>query len=495
MSRTNGMRIGMLAQLGGACAGGVLAALAACGGGDGMTHDAGASPFDSGRADSGAAVDPCGATDVPACFAWASPLRSFSDPIRTRIDFNDIVVSGEVVVVVGGFLGEVDFGTGVRRSDPGPVFTDGSLGDIFAAAYDRSSGRPLWTYTAGQGGWDEAFAAALDADGNVWITGTYQGPLDAAGMHLDDIQRGDMLVMRLDAATGVPTAAWSHGARSPDIGLDIEVSRAGFVDLTGIFDDFASFGGSALDSYGDPIFVASYDLTGAHRWSVSLFSAPDGFADLAGPRLAIDDAGGIFVAGSFNGTADLAGARVTSAGASSASAGAGDIFVLRLNDAGGRVWTQTFGNTGEDNPTGLLVAGSELVLAGQFEDSLSIAGSTLYGTPDRVNTWGAFLAGLSTSGGAAAWAMSLDRDASFPEYGDLLLRPDGELVGRAAGLAGIDLGARAVRWRRDVAGAQALGADPEGNLYVAGWTGGADLGGATIMGPYIARFSAVRSTP
>lgn len=492
MSRTNRMRIGTVARLRGACAVGVLAVLAACGGGDGTTRDAGASPFDSGRADTGAAVDPCGAGDVPACFAWATPLRSFSDPVRTRIDFHDIVVSGEVVVVVGGFLGEVDFGTGMRTSDPGPVTA--SQGDIVVAAYDRSSGRPLWTYTAGQGGWDEAFAAAVDADGNVWITGTYQGPLDAAGVHLDDVQRGDVFVMRLDAATGTPTAAWSHGARSPDIGFDIEVSQGGFVYVTGVFDDYASFGGSTLNSDGDPIFVASYDLAGAHRWSVSLFNTSTG-GSLAGPRLAIDDAGGIFVTGSFNGTADLAGARVTSAGASSASAGANDIFALRLNDAGGRVWTQTFGNTGEDSPTGLVVAGSELVLAGQFEDSLSIAGSTLYGMPDRVSTWGAFLVDLSTGDGSAAWAMSLDRDSATPAYSDLRLRPDGELVARAAGLSGIDLTARAVGWQRDVAGAQVLGADPEGNLYVAGWTGGTDLGGGTITGPYVARFSAVRGTP
>lgn len=448
-----------------------LAVLAACGGGDGMPHDGGALPRDSGS-DGGPAVDPCGGSGIPACFAWATPLAVTSEPPRAQLDLNDIVVAGETVVLVGGFLGDADFGTGVRTSDPGPVFTGTSQGDIFVAGYDRATGRPLWTYTAGQGGFDEAFGAAVDADGNVWITGTYEGVLDAAGVHLDDVRGGDILIMRLDARTGTPTAAWSHGARSADAGFAIAVSAAGNIYVTGIFDDFASLGGATLDSAGDPLFVASYDSSGSHRWSLSLHAPPSGGGVFSLPFLGFGPTAELYVAGRFTGMVDLAGQIVTATGR------VADVFALRLDEAtGAPVWRRTLGDSADDYAVDLALVDGDAVLARR-----AIGGSELVG-------------GLGQADGADTWQLEADVQ-------ELAVRPSGELVARSgAALVGLDPARGVSTWRRELGRpaeyerVERLGVDDEGNLYVAGWSGGYDLGGGPVTGFYLARFSPTPEAP
>lgn len=86
-------------------------------------------------------------------------------PSLTSIAFD---ASGNVIVA-GAFLGQVDFGTGVIKSE-----TDTN---VFVAAWS-ASGEPIWSYAYGWDGPQAARALAYDPKGGLAMAGIYKQSLD-----------------------------------------------------------------------------------------------------------------------------------------------------------------------------------------------------------------------------------------------------------------------------------------------------------------------------
>ena len=122
------------------------------------------------------------------------------------------------------------------------------------------------------------------------------------------------------------------------------------------------------------------------------------------PALAVDEVGQIYLAGSFNGLVDFdPGAGVRSLGAN----GGNDIFILKLDAAGGFGWAAAIGGAGHEQINALAIdASGDLYAAGEFSGTVDFdAGSDLR---ELVAAGGsdAFVAKFD-SAGALRWARAL----------------------------------------------------------------------------------------
>lgn len=159
----------------------------------------------------------------------------------------------------------------------------------------------------GEIGNDRSQSIALDADGNIYVTGAFDSPtLDLGSITLTNSSGGttkDVFVAKFQA-DGSPV--WAINSVSPnaeDIGNDIIVDDE-YVYITGSFefDAFSFSGGPSLtNSGGSDMFVACFDQTdGSHAWSFT----NDEVAGTAGENeygeaLAISGTN-LYITGSFN---------------------------------------------------------------------------------------------------------------------------------------------------------------------------------------------------
>ncbi len=313
----------------------------------------------------------------------------------------------------GGIAKNIDFG-GTRGSTFGPdgfgyeAFAVGSqFEDISETGKStlQALGDPGFAVQAGGTGTEESNSIARDAAGNLYITGSFTGQAQfgagAAAVTLTAVGNSDIFLAKYDA-NGALLWAKGMGGTGSDLGSEVEVNAAGSILLTGRFStsvDFDPGAGQTLltTQGGTDAFVARYTTAGALVW-VDQFGGTSGDA---GNGVAFDAAGNVVATGYFSGTVDFdPGTGVSNL----VSAGDNDIFVVKLNGAGGLLWAQRYGSTGTDqgqavalDRTGrILVAGS---FAGtvDFDPSGDVQNLTSAGLSD------AFVMQL-TSGGATNWA-------------------------------------------------------------------------------------------
>lgn len=217
--------------------------------------------------------------------------------------------------VVGTFEGVASFGGGEAR------FTQlvaEPLGELFVAKYGPDGSLAWAKQTAGSNSrpiGDEAADVAVDAGGNVYVTGTFNG---SSIFGFGEPNRTTLTSTRLEVfvAKYAPDGQllWAKQARGTvdDIGASIAVDAAGAAYVTGYFRDRITLGAgepgeTTLATEGvESAFVAKYDASGALVWAKSGTSPVGSAAE--GVALAVDEAGGVVVGGNFVGTLVLEGA-------------------------------------------------------------------------------------------------------------------------------------------------------------------------------------------
>jgi hypothetical protein len=215
---------------------------------------------------------------------------------------------------VGGFLkGQTNFGGNTLSSC-------GTQGDIFTLALS-SAGAHRWSEAFCCSGQDFAVSVAVTGSGEVYYTGYFGGTIDFGGGALaSPASSSDIFVASFDSFGG---HRWSKrfGGTLADVGRSVAVDQQGNVYVTGYFYDVVDFGGGPLPSVAgtSDIFVASFDSTGAHRWSGSFGGAGVDRAH----SVAVDSGGAVYVTGEVEGSVDFGGGPIT------AKAGK-EIFLLKL---------------------------------------------------------------------------------------------------------------------------------------------------------------------
>jgi hypothetical protein len=228
------------------------------------------------------------------------------------------------VYVTGMFAGTLDFGIM-------PVLVSAGEIDVFVAKLD-SAGNPLWCKSFGDPLQQSGLAIAADASGVV-IGGNYQGTIDLGGVPTTSFELEDGFVVKLDPA-GAHVWSVTFGNTGRDSVLGLAVDAAGDVLVTGTFDELLSLGGPVITDKGSTdAFAGKLDgATGAHVWSKGF----GGLQDQEGSAIAVDPGGNVLVAGWFEGDINFGAGAATSAGAM-------DMFVVKLDSGGNHVWDSTFG--------------------------------------------------------------------------------------------------------------------------------------------------------
>lgn len=296
------------------------------------------------------------------------------------------------VVVVGDFGGVVDFGGG-------PLSPEGYTA-IFVAKYD-ADGKHLWSKQFGDPeplhGAARAFTVAVDGSGNVVVAGDFYGTIDFGGGQLDAEGKitleADIFLVKLGAGG---EHLWSKRFGNPSFqsATGVVVDAAGSVVVTGWFEGSVDFGAGPLDSAGaNDVFLAKYDADGKHVWSKHFGQWKDTIGAF-GTAVALDAAGNIVVTGKVAGAVDFGGGLLV-------STDAGDIFVAKLDPEGEHLWSKAFGGANDqDVHTVAVDALGNVLLAGDFVGELDFGGGVL-----GESVCGAFLAKLDPAG-SHLWSKS-----------------------------------------------------------------------------------------
>ena len=175
--------------------------------------------------------------------------------------------------------------------------TGSGTGEDYATIKYDANGNELWVarYNSPNGGSDEATALAIDAAGNVYITGSINGfvPPESFKSH-------DYGTIKYDSSGN---EMWIARYNGPGDGFDranaVAVDGSGNVYITGSINGFITPGpGPEITSpdYG----TVKYDANGNELW-VAVYNGPTNDFDNA-TALAVDTAGNAYVTGSSTGS-------------------------------------------------------------------------------------------------------------------------------------------------------------------------------------------------
>lgn len=273
---------------------------------------------------------------------WAKRMGGANIDIGRAIGVDN---SGNVYTT-GNFSGTADF-------DPGAAvvnLTSTGINDIFISKLD-TDGNFLWVKKIGGSSIDIGRAIHLDALGNIYLTGSFDGTVDfdpgPGVFNLVSAGGNDIFVLKLDA-TGAFVWAKQMGGSSADIGWGITVDKIGDVYTVGYFQGTADFDPSLTETFNltsaglVDVFVSKLSASGDFQWAVKM----GGTGSDIGYSISIDTLKNSYITGSFSGTADFDPSLTETFNLT--SAGGTDIFILKLDAEGAFSWAKQVGGTGND---------------------------------------------------------------------------------------------------------------------------------------------------
>jgi len=293
------------------------------------------------------------------------------------------------VAVAGNFLDDLAIDKLSARST--------NSDDLFVLGLGPD-GSAAWLWTAGGIGSDGANAIAAHPAGGWVVGGSFLDVAEIGPHKFKSLGGPDAFLAKL-AATGEVEWALQLGGRYGDTVQRIAVDPAGSIYVLAQFADTASFGGEPLVAAGNAgvdIAVAKYDASGHHLWSKRFGNELEDGAR----GLAVDPAGNITFAGSFEKAIELGGKSYTSAGES-------DIFVVHLSTDGAFQWARVWGSPREDVGHGVAAdAAGNAVITGWFQGAVDFGSGELTSAGNKD----VFVTKLDATG-ALVWVQTFgDRD-------------------------------------------------------------------------------------
>ncbi|HKR06861.1 MAG TPA: SBBP repeat-containing protein [Bacteroidia bacterium] len=287
--------------------------------------------------------------------------------------------------VTGWFQNTATFG--------GISITSAGQYDIFIAKYDPA-GQIIWLKKAGGSGTDIGYGIDLDANGNIYIAGTFQGVAAFGGITVTSSAGSpDIFVARYDPA-GNPLWVQQAGSATDDQAQAIAVDKASSkIYISGYFKTTANFGSIPVTSSGNSdVFIAKYDTIAAMNSTPLWIQTGGGTSYDNCYSVCTDASGNAYITGDIAGTATFGTQTVTSAGDD-------DVFIAKYNTQGTIQFAHRYGGTGLDR--GLKIASRNNIIGytGWFNGNATFGSTTLISAGlDEI-----FVAAIDTSGNSL-WA-------------------------------------------------------------------------------------------
>lgn len=320
------------------------------------------------------------------------------------------------IYITGSFMGSAVF----KSASPSTVsqtLTGGGGLDAYIAKYDPTGVLQWVTKVSSPFSADEeGTSIAVDQSGGVYITGylgvgegdfyNQPGNVFASNLTLS----GNTPAIFLAKYTSAGTFVWRSGVQGPGAnrGNGIAVNSGGTrVVVTGAFQGPVNFGNSvtlANSSSWSDIFVAVYDAGGVAQWA----QQGGGTSTDAGNAIAIDSSDNVYVTGEFKNVASFYDNPATPSNGvsspftltshlSSGNSYTVDVVLAKYDQFGVKQWIAAPGGAGNDYPYGLVVDGSDVVITGWFEFTVS------FGSPSisSLGNFDVFVARFNRTSGTA----------------------------------------------------------------------------------------------
>lgn len=316
-------------------------------------------------------------------YGWAYAWTRSGGGTGNEFGGQDIVLDANGnIFITGGFEDEVNFdGTGGNDTN-----VSSGDADIFITKYN-SNGSYGWTKTLGGTAEDYGQGIAVDSDGNIFITGYFQGTVnfnDSGGTDNHTSEGSTDIFITKYNADG--TYGWTRtiGTTGDQLGYAITVDSNDYVVAIGKFSGTVNFdvtgGTDNHSSTSGNVFITKYGNDGSYSWTRTFGnSGQTSYYDIT-----TDADGYIYATGYFTDTADFDG----SGGVDNhTSNGNDDIYVTRLSTDGTYKWTVSIGSADSDRGSGISTdANGNVIVTGYFSGTANF--NTSGGTDNHTANGG-----------------------------------------------------------------------------------------------------------
>ncbi|MES2139700.1 MAG: SBBP repeat-containing protein [Bacteroidota bacterium] len=262
-----------------------------------------------------------------------------------------------------------EFETTTRFGGGAVALTSSGSNDVFLAKYD-TNGNLIWAKKLGGGGGSDKGLGISVSNGDVYVTGNFQGGANFGGTQLSVSGAHDIFIVKWTTG-GVFQWAKKAGGSGEDEGFGISSDGSGNAYVTGYFTGTANFSGTSVSSNGGTdIFLAKYNPSGTLLW-VKKFG---GSATDVGNAIKVNSSGSIFLTGGFRNTTLFGSISLRTPNGNS------DVFIARLDSSGNVIWAKKAGGTNNDTGRGIAIDGSSnCFITGNCGQSATFGSTTING--------------------------------------------------------------------------------------------------------------------
>lgn len=281
--------------------------------------------------------------------------------------------------------------------------------DAFVAKFNASGVRQWATYYGGSGT-DYGSALAISSTGDVYMAGTSNSTvgISTAGSH--QVTRGggnDAYLVKFNSS-GVRQWATYYGDAGSDGGFGCALDATGNVYLSGQAATstgtvFATVGShQATHAGGNDAFLVKFNSSGVRQWGTYY----GGTGNEIGYGAYVDGSNNIIMSGI---TSSTGGTSIATVGSHQSAYGGGvyDAYVVKFNSSGVRQWGTYYGGAGEDWSFNTATDNSgNVVISGKTTSSVSIATAGAWDVTANGGSDAGFIAKFSSTG-VRAWGTYL----------------------------------------------------------------------------------------
>jgi hypothetical protein len=196
--------------------------------------------------------------------------------------------------------------------------------------------------------------------------------------------------------------------------LGLAVDGAGSVFLTGAFEGSVDLGGGVLLSAGDSDLFIAKFDANGNH----VWSKRGGNSALQQGNVLVADAlGNVILAGNVEGSITLGGDPLTSAGAA-------DVLLAKFDGAGNHLWSHVFGDASDQSPHGIAITNDgSFFVTGMFQGVLDFGAEVL----SNVGDYDMFLAKFEPAG-EGTWSKQFGNEQQVQVAADVSVDPAGNVA-------------------------------------------------------------------
>ncbi len=289
-------------------------------------------------------------------FEWVRNLGgSLTDEIK------DVVTDNQGNIIVTG-----SFDTFMSIGDINLAASGGS--DVFVAKFDND-GNVLWARQGGSGNYDVGHSVIVDNNGDIIITGIYNGDALFGTFSLPARGGYDIFIAKYTADGNI---IWADraGGQGFDFAEQVDIDNLNNIYITGTYEGVAIFDTISVSTIESTnIYTAKYNSNGDVQWvrvgETNSFSS-------GSYGLAVSSNNEVYIAGSFDSPINFSGTLLSGQQGN-------DIFLVKYNSDGGLIWAiQAAGLSSADQARDVFIDKDDFVyVTGSFGQSVSFGNFNL----------------------------------------------------------------------------------------------------------------------